>query len=64
MSENIRSPPAPGGIDISREERYERCNAVHRGFREIRMAIANRLQEPGKIGSQLRSLDKLLIVHD
>jgi hypothetical protein len=44
--------------------RYDRCMAVHRGLRSIRTAIGPRVQEPGKIGSQLRSLDKTLSSYD
>eukprot|EP00038_Savillea_parva_P017231 m.19457 g.19457 ORF g.19457 m.19457 type:complete len:160 (-) comp3695_c0_seq1:96-575(-) len=62
--DNIRSPPADGGVDITREERYDRCMAVHRGLRSIRAAIAPRVEEAGKIGSQLRSLDKMLSSYD
>jgi len=62
--DNIRSPPADGGIDISREERYDRCVQVHRGLRSMRRAIVSRMEDPGKIGSQLRSLDKMLSLYD
>lgn len=112
--DNIRSPPAANGVDITREERYvtphsalshthapslslcgllsppvplhsldfarpagaaavgsrrghcryDRCMAVHHALRTVRKAIAPRVGEPGKIGSQLRALDKLLSAHD
>eukprot|EP00041_Stephanoeca_diplocostata_P029832 m.888961 g.888961 ORF g.888961 m.888961 type:complete len:650 (-) comp23641_c0_seq2:1851-3800(-) len=58
--DNVRVPPAAGGIDISREERYERCSQVFKGLRKIKSVAQQRSDEPGKVGSQLRSLSKML----
>ena len=62
ISSNIKSPPAPGGVDISREERYEKCVACKECLMSLRQAIQPRLSKPGKVGSQLRLLDKGLRV--
>jgi len=60
VTQNLRSPPAPGGIDISREDRYEKCVLFQTHVKMLRKAMAHRLNTPGKIGSSLRALDKAL----
>lgn len=60
VTQNLRSPPAPGGIDISREDRYEKCVLFQTHVKMLRKAMAHRLNTPGKIGSSLRALDKVL----
>jgi hypothetical protein len=44
--------------------RYDRCMTVHRGLRQVRAALTPRVDEPGKIGSQLRALDKAIAAYD
>ena len=60
IKDNIKSPPKSGGIDISREERYEKCVACQDLLREAHSAIQPRLSDSGKVGSQIRMLDKAL----
>jgi len=60
IKDNIKSPPKSGGIDISREERYEKCVACQDLLREAHRAIQPRLSDSGKVGSQIRMLDKAL----
>ena len=49
-----------GGIDISREERYEKCVACQDLLRAAHQTIQPRLTDSGKVGSEIRRLDKAL----
>jgi katanin p80 WD40 repeat-containing subunit B1 len=59
IKDNIKKPPT-GGIDISREERYEKCVACRERLEEVRQTIQPRLADAGKVGSSVRLLNKAL----
>lgn len=56
---NLNRPPG-GLVDISREERYEKCSTCYRHLKDLQSIIQPRLRTSGKIGSSLRQLDKVL----
>lgn len=63
FSQVIRSnkdPPPSSAIDLSREERHQKCKQCYSCLLEIQSFFENKLQVPGKFGSQFREL-KLLI---
>lgn len=60
----LSTPPGAGGVDLSREERYKKCEKCYRHIKEIRYVINDRTHTPGRIGSLCRELSLALNIFD
>eukprot|EP00058_Branchiostoma_floridae_P017362 XP_002602850.1 hypothetical protein BRAFLDRAFT_128944 [Branchiostoma floridae] len=57
---NVQAPPAGGGVDISREERYKKCKVCHGHLMSIRGLVEKKQSMSGKLGSTFRELQIML----
>ncbi|ESO90828.1 hypothetical protein LOTGIDRAFT_191659 [Lottia gigantea] len=56
---NISSAPSIG-VDISREERHQKCNACYQTLMAVRTLIEKRQAIPGKLGNMYKQLQILM----
>lgn len=57
---NISAPPTSIGIDLSREERYNKCMSCYNQLMSIRAFILKRQTLQGKLGQSFRDLHVLM----
>ncbi|XP_022091936.1 LOW QUALITY PROTEIN: katanin p80 WD40 repeat-containing subunit B1-like [Acanthaster planci] len=58
IKSNIKTPPS--GVDISREERYQKCKKCYGYLLAVRTIVEDRQHAAGKVGSTFRELQLLL----
>ncbi|CAH1780535.1 unnamed protein product [Owenia fusiformis] len=60
IKSNVTAAPAGGGVDISREERYQKCNTCYGYLMAIRAVIDKKASTSGKMSSTFREIQLLL----
>ncbi|KXJ25296.1 Protein AKTIP-like [Exaiptasia diaphana] len=56
IKSNMSAPPDSIGVDLVREERYNKCQACHAHLRSLKTVISNKTALTGKMGSLFREL--------
>ncbi|KAK3729914.1 hypothetical protein QZH41_018074 [Actinostola sp. cb2023] len=56
IKSNMSAPPVSIGVDLVREERYNKCQACHAHLQSIRSVISSKTALSGKMGSLFREL--------
>jgi len=64
IKNTLSIPPGALGVDLSREERHNKCNKCNIVLLEIRNVVSGRSQVSGRIGSLCRELSLALSVMD
>ncbi|XP_068594774.1 katanin p80 WD40 repeat-containing subunit B1 isoform X2 [Brachionichthys hirsutus] len=59
ISETLKAPP-PVGVDITREERLQRCTACCKQLKDVSEVVKNRAGQVGRHGSTFRELQLIL----
>jgi katanin p80 WD40 repeat-containing subunit B1 len=57
---NAAPPPRGSMVDISREERHEKCSRAHSALLQIKETLPSLSQEPGKVGELVKKLQRAL----
>lgn len=57
---NVQSPVGSFGVDIPREERYQKCVKCYEYLNKIRSLVVKKQSLPGSIGSSLREIHTLM----
>lgn len=58
--ENIATPPKRGGVDISREERYDKCHSIAQQLSQLHAALAAQGAGSGKLSNAIHKLNVAL----
>lgn len=64
IKSTLSTPPGALGVDLVREERYQKCEGCYRHLIEIRDVLQSRTKTPGRIGSMCKELALSLSVLD
>jgi len=64
IKSTLSTPPGAIGVDLSREERYNKCEKCYKGLKDIRQLIVERAHTSGRIGTLCRELNIALNVID
>jgi len=64
IKSSLSVPPGAIGVDLSREERYQKCDKCFKAIKDIRYVINERTHTPGRIGTLCRELSLALTVFD
>ncbi|XP_066253983.1 katanin p80 WD40 repeat-containing subunit B1 [Euwallacea similis] len=58
---NVQSPVGSFGVDIPREERYQKCVKCHEMLSQLRSIVAKKLSLPGNIGATFKEVQTLML---
>lgn len=56
IKSNMAAPPVSVGVDLVREERYNKCQKCHSHLQFIREALSSKTSISGKMGSLFREM--------
>ncbi|XP_064640633.1 katanin p80 WD40 repeat-containing subunit B1-like [Lineus longissimus] len=59
IKSNVSAPPS-AGVDISREERYHKCQECYKQLMNIRSVLSAKKNDQGKLGSTYRELHLMM----
>ncbi|XP_028410137.1 katanin p80 WD40 repeat-containing subunit B1-like [Dendronephthya gigantea] len=59
IKSNMAAPPVAVGVDVVREERFQKCQSCHAHLMSLRGVIQTKLNVPGRSGSLYRELSLL-----
>ncbi|XP_076003067.1 katanin p80 WD40 repeat-containing subunit B1 [Genypterus blacodes] len=59
ISDTLRAPPSVG-VDITREERHEKCKTCYKQLKNLNNVVKNKAQQVGRHGSTFRELQLLM----
>lgn len=58
---NIQSPVGSFGVDIPREERYQKSVKCHEMLSQLRSCIVKKLSLPGNVGATFREVQTMMV---
>lgn len=64
IKSTLSTPPGALGVDLVREERYEKCEVCYHHLIEIRDVLNGRTKQPGRIGNLCKELSLELSVFE
>lgn len=56
IKSNMAAPPVSVGVDLVREERYNKCHKCYSHLQSIREALSSKTNISGKMGSLFREM--------
>lgn len=59
ISDTLNAPPSVG-VDITREERHQKCKACYKQLKNLSNVVKNRAEQVGRHGSTFRELQLLM----